>query len=390
MNAILAVNAGSSSLKFALYEAIAELKPLCHGEIAGIGNKASMRMKVRASTSTLSLGHGLTAEAAVDEMVESLNEFFPELAVSTIAHRIVHGGPRYGLPTLLTDTVMAELEKLDPLAPQHQPFNLAMVRKLRERYPAAVPVGCFDTAFHRGWSDTVRHLALPRAYHCAGIRRYGFHGLSYEYLTGRVRHSAPLARRVVLAHLGSGASVCATLDGRSVDSTMGFSVLDGLPMSTRCGRLDPGVIFHLHREYGLSFEAIEATLYSDSGLKGISGFSGDMRELIASSHARAGEAVDVFVDRCVGAIGEMTAKAGGIDALVFSGGIGTHAAPIRARVCRRLAFLGMAIDEGANVVRAETISSPFSRIPVFVFESDEQIVMARHAFALTQVNAVSV
>jgi len=386
--AILAVNAGSSSLKFALYDAHTELRLLGSGEVSGIGGKAAIRTKIGATVVSRAL-EASSNETAVDEMLDWMNVSFSQITLTAIAHRIVHGGPRYSEPTVLTDAAIAELEKLDPLAPQHQPFNLAMVRKLRERYPSAMAVGCFDTAFHRGWSDTARHLAIPRAYHQAGIRRYGFHGLSYEYLVECTRHRAPQARRVVLAHLGSGASVCATVDGRSIDSTMGFSVLDGVPMSTRCGHLDPGVIFHLHREYGLSFEAIEATLYNDSGLKGISGFSGDMRELLASSNASAAEAVDVFVDRCVGAIGAMTAKAGGIDALVFSGGIGAHAAPVRARICRQLAFLGMAIDEDANTGGAEIVSTSHSRIPVFVFETDEQIVMAKQALALTQVNALA-
>lgn len=382
MKAVLAVNAGSSSLKFAAYEARTELPLLASGEISGIGHSATFETRLGDRVDTRHLDAVRSPTDALDAMEAWLATAFPNVEYAAIAHRVVHGGVDYFEATLVTDAVLADLEKLDPLAPQHQPFNLAMVRALRTRYPRSTAVACFDTAFHHGWSETVKRIAIPRHLFDAGVRRYGFHGLSYEFLTQRIRELAPQARRVVLAHLGSGASLCGTLDGNSVDCTMGFSVLGGLPMATRCGQIDPGVVFHLHRQFGLGFEQIEHLLYYDSGLKGVSGISGDMRDLLGNDSPAARDAIALFVDHCVGAIGAMAAKLGGIDALVFSGGIGAHAPAVRAAIGERLELFGVDVDAGANASSLGNVASSASRIPVFAIETDEQLVLARHAWAV--------
>ena len=381
--AILAINAGSSSLKFALYADAPELELLGHGEVAGLGGVPRLRARKAGEAVTERALTGVAdATAALRVALEWIEEQFPQIEFRAIGHRIVHGGDRFDAPVVVDDAILPQLEALDPLAPQHQPFNLAAVRALRARFPQAVPVACFDTAFHAGWQDSARRIALPRRFHNAGVRRYGFHGLSYEFLTERLRTLAPGAGRVVLAHLGNGASVCATRDGRSVESTMGFSVLDGLPMGTRCGAIDPGVIFHLHRQFGLDFEQIEHLLYCESGLKGVSAIGADMRDLLASPEVAARQAVDLFVHHCVGAIGALTAVLGGIDALVFSGGIGARAPAVRAEICARLEFLGIVADAQANAGNGERISAAASKVDVFALATDEEIVIARHCRAV--------
>lgn len=381
--AILAVNAGSSSLKFALYEDAAALDLLARGEIAGLGGAArfqALRSNAPATARPLPGVH--TPIDALQVTLDWIAAQFPDVCISAIGHRIVHGGSRFHAPIIVDDATLQDLESLDPLAPQHQPFNLAAVRELRERFPQALSIACFDTAFHSDWQDSARRFALPRRFHDAGVRRYGFHGLSYEFLSDRVRTLLPDARRVVLAHLGSGASICATRDGRSVESTMGFSVLDGLPMGTRCGAIDPGVIFHLHRQFSLDFEQIEHLLYYESGLKGVSGASADMRDLLASPSMESRQAIDLFVHHCVSSIGALAAVLGGIDALVFSGGIGWHAPEIRTAICAQLEFLGVVIDAQANSANSERISAPASTVAVFALATDEELVIARHCRTL--------
>jgi len=375
--AILVVNAGSSSIKFALYAGDGTQR-IARGEVAGIGSSARLQT---ARNGAAPVQQAVAATGIADGLrvaIEWIEREFAGTEFGAVGHRIVHGGSRYTAPAVLETAVLDELEALDPLAPLHQPFNLAAARELRGRYPQATAVACFDTAFHAGWDDRAQRIALPRRFHDDGVRRYGFHGLSYEFLSARVRALVPDARRLVLAHLGSGSSICAVRDGRSIDSTMGFSVLDGVPMATRCGEIDPGAIFYLQRRYGLGFEAIEHMLYHDSGLKGVSGISGDMRELLASGHTEARQAVDLFAYRCTGAIGAMAALLGGIDALVFSGGIGAHAPALRESICAQLEFLGIAVDSGANARNEECVSRTGSRAPVFALETDEEIVIARH------------
>jgi acetate kinase len=381
--AILAINAGSSSLKFAVYADGATLDLLARGEVEGFGGAARLlASSANAAATEQSLPGVANATDALDVALNWVAAQFPQVSFSAIGHRVVHGGSRFHAPVVVDDATLQELESLDPLAPLHQPFNLAAIRDLCVRFPQALPVACFDTAFHAGWDDRAQRIALPRSFHDAGVRRYGFHGLSYEFLTDRMRTLAPQARRVVLAHLGSGASICAARDGRSVDSTMGFSVLDGLPMGTRCGAIDPAVIFHLHRQYGLGFEQIEHMLYYDSGLKGVSGISADMRDLRANQSILAHQAIDLLVYRCVSAIGGLTATLGGIDALVFSGGIGWRSPEIRAAICAQLEFFGVFVDAQANAANNQRISSTTSRIPVFALATDEEIVIARHCRAL--------
>lgn len=378
-DAILVVNAGSSSLKFAIYANTGSLERIARGEVSGIGTKPEFNASC-SGTASVDIALAETADGAIalTAILAWIDRRFPGLRVAAVGHRIVHGGTRHRLPVVLDAEILADLESLDPLAPQHQPFNLSAARLLRDRFPAALSVGCFDTAFHAGWSDANQRLALPRKFHDAGVRRYGFHGLSYEFLSSRMRMLAPAARRMVLAHLGSGASICATNAGRSIACTMGFSTVDGLPMATRSGALDPGVIFHLHRQYGLSLDDIEHLLYNESGLKGMSGISADMRALLASSRHEAKQAIDVFVQRCVEATGSMSASLGGLDALVFSGGIGAHAAAIRAAICDRLGCFGVVLDPARNAVDEERISADLSRVPVFALVTDEEGVIARH------------
>jgi acetate kinase len=380
--AILAVNAGSSSLKFALFGADQRLRRIAQGEVSGLGSAPRLRAQRGDGTPQEEiLPDASTASDALQAVLGWLGTQCAEFHFVAIGHRVVHGGTRYHAAVVAGDAVLQELEALDPLAPQHQPFNLAGVRELRRRFPDALAVACFDTAFHAGWDDAATRMAIPRHFHDAGVRRYGFHGLSYEFLGGRLHAELPGAARAVLAHLGSGASLCALHDGRSIDCTMGFSVLDGLPMSTRSGAIDPGVIFHLHRQYGMSFDEIEHLLYYDSGLKGVSGIGGDMRALLARDDASARQAVALFTRHCVQEIGAMIAVLGGIDALVFSGGIGAHAAPVRAAICAQFAFFGIGLDAAANAANAGRISNAGSRVAVFAWPTDEELVIARHCAA---------
>jgi len=378
---ILVVNAGSSSLKFAIH-AGAALQRVARGEVRDLGAAARLTTAIDAAPAVERSVDAADAGAALGIMIDWIAQAFPGVGFIAIGHRIVHGGMRHGEPAVLDDAVLRDLETLDPLAPQHQPYNLAAARELGARFPEALSVACFDTAFHAGWDDSARRLAVPRRFHDAGVRRYGFHGLSCEYLCGLVGGLAPQARRVVIAHLGGGSSISAVRDGRSIESTMGFSVLDGLPMATRSGAIDPGAIFHLHRRHGMDFDRIERMLYYDSGLKGVSGISGDMRALLASDRPEAREAIALYAHRCTGAIGAMAAMLGGIDALVFSGGIGAHAAPLRAAVCAPLAFLGLTFDALANDANAARISAPASKVGVFALQTDEELVIARHCRTL--------
>ncbi len=379
--AIFVVNAGSSSLKFALFSDRPTLELLAKGEVSGLGKSAHLRaqrMQPMAPAMERELSHVANAADALSVATDWIEDNFPQVSFSAIGHRVVHGGSRFHAPILVDEPTLQELESLDPLAPLHQPYNLAAIRALRERYPHAAQIACFDTAFHADWEDRARRIALPRKFFDTGVRRYGFHGLSFEFLSERVQALMPGAQRVVLAHLGSGASICGVRDGHSVDSTMGFSVLDGLPMATRCGAIDPGVIFHLHRSHAMDFDQIEHMLYYDSGLKGASGISADMRDLLASPAVEAAQTVELFVHHCVRSIGALTAVLGGIDVLVFSGGIGWHAPIIRALICERLGFLGIRIDAAFNAANAERISADGAGVCAFAIETNEEVVIARH------------
>jgi len=375
VGSILVVNAGSSSLKFAIYR---DTVRVARGKVENLGASARLSVAHENGAPVRQPVDAATIADALQVALDWIGREFAGLRFDAIGHRIVHGGTRFRAPAVLEAATLDELEALDPLAPLHQPYALAVARQLHARFPRAVAVGCFDTAFHAGWDDAAQRLALPRRFHDAGLRRYGFHGISCEYLSARVRELAPNARRVVLAHLGSGSSISAVRDGRSVDSTMGFSALDGLPMATRCGEIGAGAIFHLSRQFGLGLDAIEHMLYYDSGLAGVSGFSGDMRALLADGSEAARQAIALYARRCTAAIGAMAALLGGLDALVFSGGVGAHAAALRQAICEPLAFLGIAIDSNANALNAQRVSAAESALPVFALVTDEESVIAQH------------
>ncbi|HRJ61794.1 MAG TPA: acetate/propionate family kinase, partial [Azospirillaceae bacterium] len=296
-------------------------------------------------------------------------------------HRVVHGGMNYAHPVRLTAAVVAELESLTPLAPLHQPHNLAAIKALAEAHPELPQVACFDTAFHRDQPWQAKTFAIPRELTEEGVRRYGFHGLSYEYIASRLPQIEPKLAdaRVVVAHLGSGASMCAVHNGRSVDSTLGFTALDGLPMGTRCGAIDPGVLIYLMRQKGMCADALEKLLYNKSGLLGVSGVSNDMRDLLESAEPAAEEAVELFCYRVAREAGALTSAMGGVDALVFTAGIGERSSPVRARVGAKLAWLGVEIDEAANAANQTLISTSNSRLPVYVIPTDEERMIALHA-----------
>ncbi|HKE59921.1 MAG TPA: acetate/propionate family kinase, partial [Pyrinomonadaceae bacterium] len=301
-----------------------------------------------------------------------------------VGHRVVHGGPRFAAPSVVTRQVMQELSELVPLAPLHQPYNLAAIEAVFNRLPDVPQVACFDTSFHRGQAATAELVPLPRELCKSGVQRYGFHGLSYEYIASVLPQIAPdiAGGKVIVAHLGSGASLCALKDGKSVDSTLGFTALDGLCMGTRPGSIDPGVVLYLFQNLGLSAKEVEATLYKKSGLLGISGISNDMRDLLGNNDPAARLAVDYFVYRVAKEIGALTAVLGGLDGLVFTAGIGENSPEIRQRICDASAWLGLELDHSANTSRAPQISRPESKVSVWVIPTNEELMIARHTARL--------
>jgi acetate kinase len=380
--AILTINAGSSSLKFALYATTGDLARLGGGEVDRIGHAPRLRAaRTGSATDETTLAAGAGQSDALDAVLAWIDEHFARTALAMVGHRVTHGGREFTAPVRVDDAILARLEALDSLVPLHQPYNLAAIRRLRERDPAVVQLACFDTAFHADWPDRARRFALPRALHDAGICRYGFHGLSYEYLAGRVRELAADAKRCVFAHLGNGASVCAVENGISRDCSFGFTALDGLPMGTRCGALDPGVVFHLLRSGEGTPDAVEQMLYRECGLLGVSGISADMRDLLASNALEAKQAVDLFTYHCSRQIAAMASALAGIDTLVFAGGIGENAPRVRAAACAPLAFLGVEIDAGANERGETNITAPNGRVQVLIVPTDEEVVIARHCRA---------
>lgn len=374
MSVLLTLNAGSSSVKFSVYAVATEPTLMVEGLVDGLGPDARLILRGQ-DRAPLPLGPTDHA-GAMAAILAALAPVLAGRAVAGVGHRIVHGGPAYGAPVVLTPEVLDQLWAFIPLAPLHQPHNLAMVTAAQEAFPDAVQIGCFDTAFHQGHPWVNDTFALPRRFHDEGVRRYGFHGLSYDYITHHLRATDPAlaAGRLVIAHLGNGASMCAVRDGQSVGSSMGFSALDGLPMGTRCGQLDPGVLLYL-MDQGLSTAEITALLYTESGLKGLSGISHDMRTLLASDAPEAAEAIDYYVFRIRRELGAMTAVLGGLDGLVFCGGIGEHAAPVRARVIAGMGYLGLTLDAGANDRDARQIGA--GPVPILVIPTDEERVIAR-------------
>lgn len=382
---ILVLNAGSSSLKYCAYDAGGDaLDLVLRGSLDGLYTSPTFRaldatgaeIEARQWDDGTELGHG----GAIAFLADFLRGHGEGHSLVAVGHRVVHGGVRFTQPARVTDALLTELETLCPLAPLHQPHNLKAIRILAERRPELPQVACFDTAFHRAQPEVAQAFALPVEVTGRGVRRYGFHGLSYEYIAGVLPSvdARAAAGRTVVAHLGNGSSMCALVAGRSVASTMGFTAVDGLPMGTRCGSLDPGVILYLISELGMDAKAIEDLIYRKSGLLGVSGLSSDMRAVLASDNAQARFAVELYTYRIVRELGSLAAAAQGLDALVFTAGIGEHAAQIRERVCRLAAWLGVSVDAAANASDGPRISEASGRVPVWVIPTDEELMIARH------------
>jgi acetate kinase len=389
-DAILVLNAGSSSLKFSVFVSGVDLAPLVAGNLEELQGHARFRAKdaIGAVVDEHAWPDGRPPghEGAIAFLLDWLRANAGGGRLIAIGHRVVHGGADYAAPVRVTPTVLARLERLVPLAPLHQPHNLLPIRTLAARLPDLPQVACFDTGFHSAQSPVARAFALPRELSDAGVRRYGFHGLSYEYIASVLPQydARAAAGRTIVLHLGNGASMCALLGGRSVATTMGFTAVDGLPMGTRTGSLDPGVLLYLMDEQGMDVRAIETLIYKRSGLLGVSGISSDMRELLESDHPHAHEAIELFCYRIGRELGSLAAALGGLDAIVFTAGIGEHAAPIRDRVCSDASWLGLTLDTAANARNGPRISSLDSRIAVWVIATDEERMIARHTRDLLQ------
>lgn len=378
------INAGSSSIKFGIYQPGEDEPVVCRGRLEGLGT--SPRMRVADAEGTVLVERSWSAEvldarAATREVLATAAELARGRTLGGIGHRVAHGGARYGQPIRIDAEVLSELRKLCPLAPLHQPHNLAPIDAIAEAAPHLPQVACFDTAFHRGQPPVAQALGLPRRFAEDGLRRYGFHGLSYEYICGRLPEIAPrLAQgRVIIAHLGNGASLCAVDRCRSVATTMGFSSLDGLIMGTRCGAMDPGVLLFLMDGYGMGARELEDLMYRRSGLLGVSGVSSDMRALRASGKPEAAEAIELFVYRAVRETGSLAAALGGLDGLVFTGGIGENDAETRAEIAAGCVWLGLELDPARNAGGAGRISADGSKVEAWVTPTDEERMIARHA-----------
>ena len=384
-DAILVVNAGSSSIKFSVFlERGDALDLLLGGQIEGLYTTPRFKAKDAAGAvvgerqwmADEPLGH----DGAVTHLAGFLREQLGEHRLAAVGHRVVHGGLDYAAPVRLTAEIVGHLEQFIPLAPLHQPHNLKPIRLLLANQPQLPQVACFDTAFHRRQPEVAQVFALPPEITERGVRRYGFHGLSYEYIASVLPQvdACAAAGRTVVLHLGNGASMCAIHDGQSMASTMGFTAMDGLPMGTRCGNLDPGVVLYLVDELKMDARAIEKLFYQQSGLLGVSGISSDMRTLLASDEPRAKFAVDLFVYRIGRELGSLAGALGGLDAIVFTGGIGEHAVAIRERVCHAAAWLGVELDSTANAAGDSRISTAASRITAWVIPTNEELMIARH------------
>lgn len=387
---ILVVNAGSSSLKFAVYRTVrgGDFRTEVRGQVAGIGVAPRLTARdgggVVLADAPLDAATLRDARAALDALWAWLRKRLGVARLAGIGHRVVHGGARFRGPTRVTPEVLQALEDFIPLAPLHQPCNLHAIRAALERLPGVPQVACFDTSFHREQPPVAQLVPLPEHIRRRGVQRYGFHGLSYEYVAAALPSIAPEAAsgRVVVAHLGSGASLCALRGGRSVDSTLGFTALDGLCMGTRPGALDPGVVLYLLQGLGMSVAEVEDVLYRQSGLLGLSGMSSDMRHLLGSELPAAKMAVDYFVYRAVREIGGMAAVLGGLDALVFTAGIGENSAEIRRRICESCAWLGLELDANANRRAMPRITRPDSPVSAWIVPTNEELMIARHTAAL--------
>jgi acetate kinase len=388
---ILVLNAGSSSLKFGLFDTIdTGAKHLFAGEVADIGDKP--HLTVKDMDGKIILDRSWPLPRTQDDILHDILGWADERAgkdeLAAVGHRIVHGGSQFIAAARLDQETIDQLSRLTPMAPLHQEACLAPARALRSLRPNLMQIGCFDTAFHSALEPPVSRFAILRSYEESGIRRYGFHGLSYEFIAGRLKEVSPAlaGKRTVVAHLGSGASLCAMRNGRSLDTTMGFTPLDGLMMGTRCGTIDPGILLYLQSERGMSAEDLEQLLYHKSGLLGVSGISSDMRTLLSSSDPRAAEAIELFTFEVAKAICAMALTLEGLDCLVFTGGIGEHAAKVRATVCNRLRWLGLELDPQANNADADLISLGSSSVEIRVIRTSEETTIARQVvpFVLSQ------
>ena len=391
---VLCLNAGSSSIKFELFEVLPrdELQLAFRGQLEGIGFRPHLTAK-RGSDVLADRSYTVQeipdVAAAMSKLAEWLREHLKGELPMVIGHRLVFGGTRYSLPVMIDDDCLRYLRSVVPLMPLHLPSELAPVERIHERLPEIRQVAVFDTGFHRGHDELIQRLPIPEALHREGVLSYGFHGISYEFIAGRLEEIDPsLAKgRVVVAHLGNGCSMCALVGGRSVEASWGFSALDGLPMGTRPGRLDPGVVLYLFENKHMSVEQVRELLYNECGLKGLSGVSSDVRELLASEDPRARFALDYFGLRGARMVAELATVMGGIDGLVFTAGIGENAAPVRANIGSRLSWLGMAIDAEANARHGPRISSRDSAVACYVIPTNEELMIARHALALVRPSA---
>lgn len=376
------LNVGSSSLKFSVFPANESLRPSVHGLVDGIGIHPRFTVGGGTSETVTAVDHRGAFNAVAAWLERHLNDARPV----AVGHRVVHGGWQYDRPLRVDDAVLAVLDSLVPLAPLHQPQELAAIRAVAERWSDVPQFVCFDTAFHRGRPEIAQMFALPMSLYESGIRRYGFHGISYEAIAEMLPDVAPEIAdgRVVVAHLGNGASLCAMRARRSVDTTMSFSALDGLPMGTRVGDLDPAVVLYLERARGMTADEVQTLLYTRSGLLGLSGVSSDVRDLLASREPRARLALDYFAYRVAREVGALAVSLGGLDALVFTAGIGEHAAPVRAAVCEHLAWLRLALAAAANERHGPRISIPGCAVSAWVIPTDEERMIARHVLRLTR------
>ncbi len=389
MGAILVVNAGSSSVKFQIFDQRASGDPerLIKGQFDGIGTRPRLRAETRDGKPLIDKTYIAQEIEDVATAIAAAGNWLREtqkIELAAVGHRVVHGGPDYDRAVVVNRDVLKRLEQFSSLAPLHQPNNLGPIRTLMARRPELLQVACFDTAFHRSHGPLADHYAIPERFYEEGVRRYGFHGLSYEYIAGCLPDLNPaIARgRVIVAHLGSGASMCALEKGRSVESTMGFTALDGLPMGTRPGQIDPGVLLFFIAQKGMSAKDVEDLLYRQSGLNGLSGISNDMRELEASASPAAAFAIDYFVYRIALNAGMLAAALNGLDAFIFTAGIGENSATIRARVAEKLTWLGVDFDKAANKAGEPLISKPQSKVAVYVIRTDEELMIARHTVSL--------
>jgi len=386
---VLVLNAGSSSLKFCVYRRPddTDWEVAARGQIEGIGT--SPRLSAKDAQGEVLVKETLSAavsdgNAAIEALASWLRSKWSGARVLGVGHRVVHGGVRFSQPIVLTRQILADLSELIPLAPLHQPYNLAAIEAVFNRLPDVPQVACFDTGFHSHHSEVANLVPLPRGARNSGLQRYGFHGLSYEYIASVLPEVGPeIAKgRVIVAHLGSGASLCALKDGKSIDSSFGFTALDGLCMGTRPGALDPGVVLYLFQNLKLTVKEVESMLYKQSGLLGISGISNDMRDLLSRSEPEAGLAVDYFVYRAAKEIGALTAVLGGVDGLVFTAGVGENSPEIRQRICQASRWLGLELDEQANAGAGPRISTPQSKISAWVVPTNEELMIARHTWSL--------